>query len=178
MASWILPKKEHWDNYPRVRFFGTIQDTTNFFEIFWTLVQFLCAEKIRFGVHTNVWFIKIRTTHYMLTVIVTVLWLFWQILTSNCKFLVPRPLKWGILGVGKIILSKDIHNYILCVVRIFINQTLKLKEKYISWLAAYLRSKGLFILESFSLWLKSSKRCAKLLLSSIHLSIDIMLEGQ
>ena len=36
----------------------------------------------------------------------------------------PRPLKWGILGAGTIILSGDIHNYILCMVRIFMDQTL------------------------------------------------------
>ena len=35
-----------------------------------------------------------------------------------------RPLKWGILGAGTIILSGDIHNFILCMVRIFMNQTL------------------------------------------------------
>ena len=34
-------------------------------------------------------------------------WLFWQILISYCKFLMPRPLKWCILGT--IILSKNIH---------------------------------------------------------------------
>ena len=36
----------------------------------------------------------------------------------------PRPLKWGILGAGTIILSGDIHNFILCMVRIFMNQTI------------------------------------------------------
>ena len=36
----------------------------------------------------------------------------------------PKPLKWGVLGAGTRILSKDIHNYILCVVRIFMKQTL------------------------------------------------------
>ena len=36
----------------------------------------------------------------------------------------PRPLKWGILGAGTIILPGDIHNFILCMVRIFMNQTL------------------------------------------------------
>ena len=35
-----------------------------------------------------------------------------------------RPLKWGILGAGTIISSGDIHNFILCMVRIFMNQTL------------------------------------------------------
>ena len=54
----------------------------------------------------------------------TVFWLFWQILLSYCKFLIPRPLKWGILGAGIIILSGDIHNFILCMVRIFMNRTL------------------------------------------------------
>ena len=29
---------------------------------------------------------------------------FWQILLSYCKFIMPRPLKWGILGIGTIIL--------------------------------------------------------------------------
>ena len=36
----------------------------------------------------------------------------------------PRSLKSGILGAGTIILFRDIHNYILCMVRIFMNQTL------------------------------------------------------
>ena len=39
----------------------------------------------------------------------TLLWLFWQILISYCKFLMPRPLKWSILGAHTIILSKNIH---------------------------------------------------------------------
>ena len=39
----------------------------------------------------------------------TLLWIFWQILISYCKFLMPRPLKWGILGACIIILSQDIH---------------------------------------------------------------------
>ena len=39
----------------------------------------------------------------------TLLWLFWQILISYCKFLMPRPLKWSILGAHTIILSKKIH---------------------------------------------------------------------
>ena len=42
---------------------------------------------------------------------VTVLWLFWQILTQYCKFLMLRPLKRGILGASTIILSKDIDKY-------------------------------------------------------------------
>ena len=41
----------------------------------------------------------------------TVLWLFWQILIQYCKFLMPRPLKWGILGASTILLSKDIDEY-------------------------------------------------------------------
>ena len=36
----------------------------------------------------------------------------------------PKPLKWGILDAGTIILSENIDNYILCVDRIFMNQTL------------------------------------------------------
>ena len=42
---------------------------------------------------------------------VTVLWLFWQILIQHCKFLIPRPLKRGLLGASIIILSKDIDKY-------------------------------------------------------------------
>ena len=42
------------------------------------------------------------------TLIVTVLWLFWSILISYCKFFMPRPLKWGILGARTIILTEDI----------------------------------------------------------------------
>ena len=49
---------------------------------------------------------------------------FWQILLSYCKFLMPRPLKWGILGARTIILFGVIHNFFLCMVRIFMNQTL------------------------------------------------------
>ena len=41
----------------------------------------------------------------------TVLGLFWQILIQYCKFLMPRPLKRGILGASTIILSKDIDKY-------------------------------------------------------------------
>ena len=42
----------------------------------------------------------------------TVLWLFCQILIQYCKFLMPRPLKQGIiLGASTIILSKDIDEY-------------------------------------------------------------------
>ena len=40
---------------------------------------------------------------------VTLLWLFWQILISYCKFLMPRPLKWTIPGAHTIILSKNIQ---------------------------------------------------------------------
>ena len=36
---------------------------------------------------------------------------FWQILIQYCKFLMPRPLKRGILGASTIILSKDIDKY-------------------------------------------------------------------
>ena len=39
----------------------------------------------------------------------TLIWLFWQILISNCKFLMPRPLKWSLLGAHTMILSKIIH---------------------------------------------------------------------
>ena len=41
----------------------------------------------------------------------TVLWLSWQILIWYCKFLMPRPVKWGMLGASTIILSKDIDKY-------------------------------------------------------------------
>ena len=54
----------------------------------------------------------------------TVIWLFWQIRISYCKFLMPKPLKCGILGTGTRIQSKDIHNYILGMVRILMKQTL------------------------------------------------------
>ena len=36
---------------------------------------------------------------------------FWQILIQYCKFLMPRPLKRGILGASTVILFKDIDNY-------------------------------------------------------------------
>ena len=36
----------------------------------------------------------------------------------------PRPLKRAMLDASTIILSKDIDKYALCVVRIFMNQTL------------------------------------------------------
>ena len=51
-------------------------------------------------------------------------WLFGQIRISYYKFLMPKPLKWGILGAGTRIQSKDIHNYNLCLVRILMKQTL------------------------------------------------------
>ena len=38
----------------------------------------------------------------------TVLWFFGQILIQYCKFLMPRPLKWG---DSTIILPKDIDKY-------------------------------------------------------------------
>ena len=39
----------------------------------------------------------------------TLLWLFWPILISYCKFLMPRPSKWCIRGANSIILSKNNH---------------------------------------------------------------------
>ena len=45
----------------------------------------------------------------------------------------PKPLKWGILGAGTRILSKDIHNYILCVVRILMKQTLEMSLGLAVW---------------------------------------------
>ena len=54
----------------------------------------------------------------------TVSCLFWQIRILYCKFLLPKPLKWGILGTGTRIQSKDIHNYNLCLVQILLKQTL------------------------------------------------------
>ena len=57
------------------------------------------------------------------------LWLFWQIRISYFKLLTPKPLKWGILGAGTRIFSKDILNYISCVVRILIKQTLVPKKR-------------------------------------------------
>ena len=42
-------------------------------------------------------------------VIVTLVGSFWQIIISYCKFLMPRPLKWGIVVVAStIILPRDI----------------------------------------------------------------------
>ena len=58
---------------------------------------------------TNVCFIKIRTTHCDLGLYFD---FFWQILIQYCKFLTPRPLKWGILGASTIILSKDMDKYV------------------------------------------------------------------
>ena len=56
----------------------------------------------------------------------TLWWLFWLILISYWEFLMPRSLKWSILGDQTILLSKNIHKVTktLCVVRIFMNQTL------------------------------------------------------
>ena len=55
----------------------------------------------------NVWFIKIRSIHKLS------LWLYYdffgQILVSYCKFFMPSPLKWSILGAHTIILSKNIN---------------------------------------------------------------------
>ena len=51
----------------------------------------------------------------------TLLWLFWQIFISFCKFLMARPLKWSILGAHKMILCircyimvTSIRYYIYC----------------------------------------------------------------
>ena len=41
----------------------------------------------------------------------TVLSPVWQILIQYWKFLMPRPLKWGIIGASTIILTKDIDKY-------------------------------------------------------------------
>ena len=46
---------------------------------------------------------------------------FWQILTQYFKFLMPRPLKRGILGA---FIKKILINMLLCVVRILMKQTL------------------------------------------------------
>ena len=35
--------------------------------------------------------------------------IFYQIIISYCKFIMPKAFKWCILGVGNIIASKDIH---------------------------------------------------------------------
>ena len=48
----------------------------------------------------NVWLIRIWTIHKLS------LWLYWQILISYCKFLMPRPLKWSIPGAHIIMISK------------------------------------------------------------------------
>ena len=69
------------------------------------LIFAICSTRHNFDY--NVWSIKIRTIHKL------PLWLyydiFWQILISYFKFLMPRPLKWSILGAHTIILSKNIH---------------------------------------------------------------------
>ena len=67
------------------------------------------------GQSCNVCFIKIQTTVHTYTVIVTVLWLF--LANSNFILQISHDKTFKIL-------SKDIHNYILCVVRIFMKQTL------------------------------------------------------
>ena len=56
----------------------------------------------------NVWCIK-NLTKNELSLWLYILGLFRQIIISFCKFLMPRPLKWCILGVNIIILSKVIH---------------------------------------------------------------------
>ena len=62
----------------------------------------LNTRKGNFG--SNVWSIKIRTIHKLSLRLYYQF--FWQILSSYCKFLMPRPFKWSILGIHKIILSK------------------------------------------------------------------------
>ena len=69
------------------------------------LVEFFFKPK-KIKVH-NVCLIKNRSR--LKTVFVTLLWPFWQILISYCKFLMSRPFKWDILGICTIIVSKDIH---------------------------------------------------------------------
>ena len=41
----------------------------------------------------------------------TVLWLFLANSNSILQIFLPRPLKWGMLGASKIIISKDIDKY-------------------------------------------------------------------
>ena len=82
------------------------------------------------GQSCNVCFIKIQTTVHTYTVIVTVLWLF----LANSNFILQIShaksfKKWGVRGAATSILSKDIHNYILCEVRILMKQTLFKKER-------------------------------------------------
>ena len=59
-----------------------------------------------------------------------VLWLFWQILIQYWKFLMPRPLKRGILGASTIILSKDIDKYaFMCGSNFYESDVSELKSK-------------------------------------------------
>ena len=55
----------------------------------------------------------VRTIHKLSLWLYTwtsfIIWLFWQILISCCKCLMPIPLKWRLLGAHTIILSKNIH---------------------------------------------------------------------
>ena len=74
---------------------------------------------------------------------------FWQILLQYRKFLMPRPLKRGILGASTIFLSKDIY-MLLCVVRIFMKQTLRTCN-YLLFLKLYLPLSLLRLLEPFHL---------------------------
>ena len=50
----------------------------------------------------------------------------WQILTQYCKFLMPRPLKRGILGASTIILSKDIDKYAFMCGSVFYESDVRL----------------------------------------------------
>ena len=68
----------------------------------------------------------------------TVLWLFWQILIQYCKFLMPRPLKWGILGASTIILSKDIDKYAFMCGSNFYESDVSLQNENIQAAVSYL----------------------------------------
>ena len=65
----------------------------------------------------------------------------------------PRPKKWGILGASTIILFKDIDKYVLCVVRIFMKQTLIEKFMKIHIMLAAEKVPFLFRLSKY--WMKS-----------------------
>ena len=86
----LIIKDRHWNwSYQSITLFI-------YLHIYLLIHIFICLHIYL----SNVWSIKIRTIQKLS------LWLyydfFWQILISYCKFLMPRPLKWSILGAHTI----------------------------------------------------------------------------
>ena len=105
------------------KFLRIKKDMPNFF---WVLFSML------FCLLHNVWVSKNQSNlTYIHIVIVALLSIFWYILISYCKSIMPRPLKWGILGGSTIILSENIHKNAGKVTLIFADSRVKLGTIFI-----------------------------------------------